>query len=75
MRVTFGVVINRHVPGSNLLEDYCKKEGLDVIGIIPESREIAAAYSEGDCASLIRDRHSDQLQKVADHIRKKSRGD
>ncbi len=44
----FGVVINRHGLGNNDLEEYCRKEQVNVLGRIPNMPEIAKKYSRGE---------------------------
>lgn len=45
---SFGVVINRDGIGKDIIGDYCAKQGVPVLGRIPDSREIATLYSRGD---------------------------
>lgn len=45
--VPFGVVINRSGEGDELIEDYCREEGIPILMRIPLSKEIAVAYSRG----------------------------
>ena len=47
----FGIVINRSDSGDDRVVRYCKDEGIELLLEIPESREIAEAYSTG--ASVI----------------------
>lgn len=43
-----GVVINKSGSGNDkLIEDYCNKESLEILGKIPQSQKIAEAYSAG----------------------------
>ena len=44
----FGVVINRDGIGNDDTENYCREEGIDIIGRIPNMREIAGKYSRGE---------------------------
>ncbi len=41
------VVINRHGLGDAAVEDYCAREGLEVVARIPHSRRVAELYAEG----------------------------
>lgn len=43
----FGIVINKALENNSLLEDYCKKEGIEILLKIPYSKEIAESYSGG----------------------------
>ena len=45
--IPFGVVINRSGEGDELIEDYCREEGIPILMRIPLSKEIAVAYSRG----------------------------
>jgi MinD superfamily P-loop ATPase len=42
-----GVIINRAIPGENLVRDYCVREKIPVLLEIPLDREIARLYSNG----------------------------
>ncbi|MBN2738588.1 MAG: P-loop NTPase [Spirochaetales bacterium] len=44
------VIVNRAEYLNNDLQNYCKKEELEIIGEIPDMREIAECYSVGDLA-------------------------
>ncbi len=43
----FGIVINKALENNNLVEDYCKEEGIEILLKIPYSKEIAESYSGG----------------------------
>ena len=45
---TFGVVINRHGIGNDAVEKYCRDEAIDLIGKIPNMKEIANQYARGE---------------------------
>ena len=48
VNIPFGVIINRSEEGEDsLIEDYCKKENIDILMKIPFDRKIAELYSEG----------------------------
>ncbi len=47
MKIPFGVVINRAGLGNDAAEDYCRREGIPVLAMIPFDREIAVRYSQG----------------------------
>lgn len=47
MNIPFGVVINRAGIGDSGVEDYCQKENIPLLMILPMDRNIAVAYSEG----------------------------
>lgn len=43
-----GIVVNRHGSGFTGVEEYCESEGLPLLGLIPQERSIAEAYSRGE---------------------------
>jgi MinD superfamily P-loop ATPase len=45
-----GVVVNRCTVGDARVERYCEREGVPIIGRIPDDRRVAEAYSRGDLA-------------------------
>jgi MinD superfamily P-loop ATPase len=51
MAVPFGAVVNRAAAGMTLVRDYCRSEGIEVLGEIPDDRKIAEVYSEGRIAA------------------------
>ena len=44
----FGVVINKHGLPFDGIEEYCKEEGIEILGKIPFSKDIAEKYSRGE---------------------------
>lgn len=73
IHIPFGVVVNRYVSGRDIINDYCMRENIPVIGIIPEAREIATAYSSGDCSSYINENYRGELENIATYIEENSR--
>jgi len=47
LEVPFGVVINRAGSGDEGVQEYCTREGLEVLLEIPDDRRIAEAYARG----------------------------
>jgi MinD superfamily P-loop ATPase len=47
LRLPFGVVINRADAGDEETRAYCRRQGIEVLAEIPDSRRIAEAYSRG----------------------------
>lgn len=45
--IPFGVIINKDNGKENEVKDYCKKEKINVLGVIPYKRDIAEEYSKG----------------------------
>ena len=43
-----GIVINRHGSGFTGVEEYCASDDLPLLGLIPQDRGIAEAYSRGE---------------------------
>ncbi len=44
----FGVVVNKAADGYPLVEEYCAKNGIEIVLTIPEMAEIAGVYSRGE---------------------------
>lgn len=49
--VPHGVVISRSSGNDAIIEEYCSREGLNVLGMIPYSRDVAVACSRGEMLS------------------------
>lgn len=47
MGMAFGVVINRAVRSSSLIDEYCHQEAIDILAEIPDDRRIAETYAAG----------------------------
>lgn len=45
--VDFAVVINKFIPGQNLIEDYCSDENIPVVGRIPHLLTAVQLYADG----------------------------
>lgn len=48
LKKKFGVIVNRYGIGNDDVVNYCKKESIDLIAKIPNSRRIAELYSRGE---------------------------
>ncbi|MBD3170239.1 MAG: P-loop NTPase [candidate division Zixibacteria bacterium] len=46
--IPFGVIINRSKSGYDIVNDFCRKEGIIVLGEIPDKRAAAETYSKGE---------------------------
>ncbi|MGC6174060.1 ATP-binding protein [Lacrimispora sp. 38-1] len=46
--IPYGIIINKDDSMENRIKDYCKKEGIPLLGVIPYSREAAMLYSKGN---------------------------
>ncbi len=71
--IPFGVVINRADIGDKSILDEYQKLGYNLIASIPHSREIAEAYSRGDCVSLILKHHRAEIEKIASYAERYNR--
>ena len=61
-----GVVVNRAVPGQDIIEHFCDREGVPLLARIPFRREIAAACAEG---ALAVDMDADVARAMQDILR------
>jgi len=50
LRLNFAVVLNRSDAGDGAVEDYCRRQGIEILLAIPDDRRIAEAYSRGQPA-------------------------
>jgi MinD superfamily P-loop ATPase len=50
MELPFGVVINRAGSGDDRVGEFCREEKIELLGEIPDSRELAEAYAVGTLA-------------------------
>jgi MinD superfamily P-loop ATPase len=64
----FGVVINRYGIGDNNVEEYCKKEGIDIIAKIYNDKEVAKSYSKGEMIYTKIEHFKKSLEKIATYI-------
>ena len=69
----FGVVINRADAGDDRVQTWCRDETVDVLAEVPDSRDVAEAYSRGVPAVTalprMRERFNDLLKAVKDRAR------
>jgi len=66
--IPFGVVVNRADIGDESIMKEYKMRGYEVMASIPHSREIAEAYSRGDCVSYILEHFREEIEKIASHV-------
>lgn len=64
LKKSFGVVINRYGIGDDGVEKYCKKENIDIITKIPNDKDIAKLYSNGDLLY----EHHESFKKALDEV-------
>lgn len=72
VEIPFGVVENKSNDNNNSLREFCKREKVDMLASIPETREIAERYSIGDPVSYITEFYSGELDRIAGFIREKN---
>lgn len=62
--IPFGIVINRADIGDDRVIRYCEEENIQIIGKIPDSREVAERYSRGEFAGYFIEHFSDVLENI-----------
>ncbi len=73
MNLDFSVLINKNDEKEeiNIIEKFCKAEGIHIIATIPYEREIAFAYSTGDFKKIFINRYSKELENITAFLKKK----
>ncbi|MBN1533874.1 MAG: ATP-binding protein [Spirochaetes bacterium] len=66
LEIPLGAVINRDGCGDGGVDHYCLGQGIEVIAKIPQSWEIAAAYSRGEAVEHLLEHHRDALDTIAE---------
>ena len=69
LELPFGVIINRCDIGDERVMSYCQEQQIDVLMTIPQSREIAVAYSEGRLLIDALPEYRQKLQSLYNSIR------
>ena len=62
------VVINRSDIGDSRTEEYCRREGIDILMEIPYDRRVAEAYSRGEMMFGVDPRYEKDLDKLYQHL-------
>ena len=62
------VVVNRAEYYDDKLKDYCREEKLEIIGEIPDDRQIAETYSTGDIVVEKLPRYAEPFEKIASRM-------
>jgi len=62
------VLVNRAEYEDNELKEYCRNQGLEIIGEIPDDRAIAEIYSEGDIVVNKLPQYRNLFEKIASRI-------
>lgn len=68
--VPHGVLINRSSPNDAVIDDYCDEEGLQILGRIPFSRELAEACSRGEMRTETDKTWSWRFLKILEEVKK-----
>lgn len=71
LKIPFGVVINRSGAGDNCVEDYCTREDIPVLGLIPFSREVAEGYAEGRVIEVLHEIYGSRIGNILGAVREK----
>lgn len=50
LKIPFGIIVNRAGIGDRALYSYCQEENIEILGEIPDDRQIAVTYSRGQLA-------------------------
>ncbi|MDD2497732.1 MAG: ATP-binding protein [Desulfitobacteriaceae bacterium] len=68
LKLPFGLIINRGNDDNRMIIDYCEKEKIRLLGVIPFDRRVAEIYSRGNL--LIEDEHYREIfEELAENIR------
>jgi len=68
LEIPFGIVENKENKNNTSLKEFCKKEKIDLITSIPETRAIAEGYSTGDPVPRVMELYPDRLDAIAEFI-------
>jgi len=72
--VEFGVFINRDDKSTDIINEYCAAEDIEILGRIEDDRSIAEAYSRGELINKIIDDYGDVLAEMYKRIVQKAAG-
>lgn len=70
MGIPYGLIINRSLKEDCLIMKWAKEKNLEILGVVPESRKIAQAYSKGKGVLSVHPEYSYWMKEVADKIHK-----
>ncbi len=62
--IPFTVLINRADVGDSRVVDYCRKERIDIVASIPDSRVVADNYSKGEFVEHFLNEFNEDLNKI-----------
>ncbi len=66
--IPFGVIINKDDGRENEVKEYCDKENICILGVIPYRRDIAREYSKGDILY-----HNPEHKSIFDELASKAK--
>ncbi len=69
----FGVVINRADTGDGRTREFCDQQHIVVLAEIPDTREVAEAYSRGVLAVETSEAHRDRFERLLARIHEEAR--
>ncbi len=70
LKLPFAVVINRGDSNNAIINDYCKKENINVIAVIANSREVAERYSEGAMVYKTVPKFRESIIQISEYLKK-----
>lgn len=73
MKIEFFVLINKAEENNYIIEDYCEKENIKIIGKIPYSEEVCSLYAEGKSSYSI-EWYSNIIDSISDKLLSKKYG-
>jgi MinD superfamily P-loop ATPase len=71
LKIPFGVVVNRAGIGDRALYTYCQEENIEILGEIPDDRQVAVAYSRGQLAVEVLPDAQTKFSRLADTLLQK----
>jgi MinD superfamily P-loop ATPase len=71
LEIPFGIVVNRSGIGDRALYTYCEAENIEILGEIPDDRQVAVAYSRGQLAVDVLPERRSQFARIAETLSQK----
>lgn len=68
LKKEFAVIINRYGIGDSGVEEYCKDEDIQIVAKVPNDKEIAKLYSNGELVYQKHDGFKVELEKIASFL-------
>lgn len=65
MDMPFSVILNKYTGKDNPTEKYCSDEGIEIVSFIPDSTELAVAYSSGYFIDYMLDNFEEEMDKLS----------